>query len=52
MEKNLSNMAVNISKLIITWDNFIKLLVLMYAEDTILLADSKDNLQLALNTQL
>ena len=30
-------------------DNFIKLLVLMYADDTIILADSKENLQLALN---
>ena len=31
------------------WDNFIRLLVLMYADDTIILADSKENLQLALN---
>ena len=31
------------------WDNFIRLLILMYADDTIILADSKENLQLALN---
>ena len=31
------------------WDNVIKLLILMYADDTIILADSKEKLQLALN---
>ena len=30
-------------------DNFLKLLVLMYADDTIILADSEENLQLALD---
>ena len=30
-------------------DNFLKLLVLMYADDTIVLADSEENLQLALD---
>ena len=30
-------------------DNFIKLLILMYADDTIILADSESNMQVALN---
>ena len=30
-------------------DNFIKLLILMYADDTIILADSERNMQAALN---
>ena len=33
----------------INLDNFIRLMVLMYADDTIILADSAENLQLALN---
>ncbi len=31
-----------------TLDNYIKLLVLMYADDTILIADSEENLQKAI----
>ena len=31
------------------WNNFIKIMVLMYADDTIILADSEQNLQLGLN---
>ena len=33
----------------INLDNFIRLMVLMYADDTIILADSAENLQIALN---
>ena len=32
-------------------DNFIKLLILMYADDTIILADSEHNMQTAFNGQ-
>ena len=49
IEKEFTKLGCSHIKIDDNWDNFIKLLILMYADDTIILADSEVNLQLALN---